>query len=157
MAEHRVLFMEGPDAFGDDVWRYAQVLSESDFRSVIVREEFVEGGVEKADGNWAAFHGFEDTFEVFALDGEEFFKGGAAFVFVACEDHFAHVVNAVSFEEHVFCTAKADAFGAEGDSGVGLFWGIGICADVHFAVFICPLHDGIKELVSVAFIGFEFT
>ena len=77
-----------------------------------VGEELVQGRVEEADGDGATTHGLEETVKVLALEGQEFTEGGAAFFFVAREDHLAHEVNAVTFEEHVFGAAKPDTDGA---------------------------------------------
>ena len=46
-------------------------------------EEFVEGGVEEADGDVVAVHGFEDAFEVGSLVVEEVGDGGLGLGVVA--------------------------------------------------------------------------
>ncbi len=75
--------------------------------------EFVQGGIEEADGHSVAVHSFEDAFEVATLHRKEFGEGYSTAFFVRCEDHFAYSFDAVAFEEHVFCAAKTDALCAE--------------------------------------------
>ena len=48
-------------------------------------EEFVEGGLEEADGDGVAVHGFEDAFEVVSLVVEEVGDGGLGLGVVAEE------------------------------------------------------------------------
>ena len=49
------------------------------------------------------------------------------------EDHLAHRVDAVAFEEHVLGAAQADADGAERDGVGGLLRRVGIGADAASA------------------------
>ncbi len=147
--------MEFVHAFGDGFGGDAEFLGEFALGGAVVGEEFVQRGVEEADGGGAAGKGAEDGLEVVALVGEEFFEGVLALFEGGGEDHFAHGVDAVAFEEHVFGAAEADAGGSEGD-GVGHLVGlVGVGADVEFAVFVGPAHELGVVLVGGGVFGVE--
>ncbi len=69
--------------------------------------------IEQTNGYRQVLHGFENTFKVGTLDREQLLERFAAAFFVVGQDHFAHGFDAVTFEEHMFGTAKADSFCTE--------------------------------------------
>ena len=62
------------------------------------------------------------------------------------EDHLAHRVDAVAFEEHVLGAAEADADGAERDGVRGLLRRVGVGADAHARRLRAPLHQLLEVL-----------
>jgi len=80
----------------------------------------VERGIQEADGHRVALEGAEDAGEIIPLVGEDLGEGDLAGLDGLGEDHLAHGVDAVAFEEHVLGAAEADAAGAERDRVFGL-------------------------------------
>ena len=115
-------------AFGFD----AELLGEFALGLGVVGQELVEGWIEETDGGRQAFEGGENAGEVFTLVRQEF-RQGFLTAFEGCgEDHLAHGVDAVAFEEHVLGAGQADAGGTEGEGDAGLLRGIGVGADGQF-------------------------
>ena len=111
-------------------------------RGFLVREELVQRRVEEADGGREALEGLEDAGEVALLVGQQLGEGGFAVFDVVGEDHLAHGVDAVAFEEHVLGAGEADAGGAERDGVLGLLRGVGIGADLRGLVTLrAPVHQ----------------
>ena len=75
--------------------------------------------------------------------------------FVGSKNHLAHDVYALAVEEHVLCSAQADAFGAESYCLFRHRWRVGIGANIECTVLVGPAHYRLEKLVSVALIGFE--
>ena len=68
----------------------------------VVRQEFVQRRIEETDRGRVAFQRLEDADEIFALIGQAASPGAfLRSVDVVGEDHLAHGVDAVAFEEHV--------------------------------------------------------
>lgn len=95
----------------------------------------MEGRVEETNRGRVALQRLEDPEEIRALVGEEFRERGLAVGQVASEDHLAHGVDTIAFEEHVLSPGEADAHGAECDRLRGLFGGVGIGADLSLVAF----------------------
>ena len=102
-------------ALGDLVGLNAELFREFTLRGAIVRQEFVQRRIEETDGGREALQLLEHADEIFALVGQEFRQRSFAVVGVVGEDHFAHGVDAIAFEEHVLRAAEADAGRAERD------------------------------------------
>src|SRR5271168_362973 len=66
------------------------------------------------------------------------------------QNHLAHGVDAVAFEEHVLGAAESDAVRAEGNCVGGLFGGVGVGADAHAGGFGAPVHELLEILVGLA-------
>ena len=103
--------------------------------------ELVERGIEEADGDGMAVHGFIDALEVALLHGLELGKSLLALLGCLGNDHLADSGDTIGIKEHVLCTAEADALGAEviGVGGVG--GGIGVGADAQLADVVGPAHE----------------
>ena len=69
--------------------------------SSVVRQELVERRIEETDRRREAFERLEDAGEVFALIRQQLRERRFAVVDVVGENHLAHGVDAVAFEEHV--------------------------------------------------------
>ena len=165
MAQHGVHLVKSFDAMGDFLCRHAEFLGEVLLLFDRLREELVQWWIEQADGCRQTFEFFKDAGEVFALIRQEFAEGLFAIVEVVGENHFAHGVDAVSFEEHVFGASEADADSAEGDGLAGLLWRVGVCANVETGGFAAPLHEllealellrGLSALVAMDHAGDDF-
>ena len=70
-----------------------------------MREELVQRRVEEADGGREAFERLEDADEVFLLVGQQLGERLLPVLDVVGENHLAHGVDAVAFEEHVLGAA----------------------------------------------------
>jgi hypothetical protein len=129
------------------------------FRQVVLRPDRAAGTRAAADrgtGWWPGALEFgEDADEILALVGEEFGERLFAIVGLLGQDHLAHGIDAIAFEEHVFGAAEADAGGAEGDGVGGLLGGVGVGADLEAADFAAPVHEFLEQLIGRAFFGFE--
>ena len=90
--------------------RDAHFLGEIVLGGVVVRQEFVQRRVEEADGRRQTLQFLEDARRSLRfLIGQEFRQRFFAVGDVLGENHFAHGVDAIAFEEHVFRAAQADA------------------------------------------------
>ena len=108
--------------------------------ALVVRQELVQRRIEEADGGREALERLEDAGEVLALIGQQLGQRGLAVVDVVGEDHLAHRVDAVAFEEHVLGAGEADAGGAERDGVLGLLRRVGVGADLR-AWWPCAHHS----------------
>jgi len=113
----------------------------------------VQRRVEEANRRRESLQRLEDAEEVAALIREELGEGGLAGVDGVGEDHLAHGVDAVAFEEHVLGAGQADAGGAEGHRDAGLLRGVGIGADGHAGGLLTPLHELEEALVFLRLHG----
>ena len=96
--------------------------------------------VEEADSGGSALEGFKYADEVLALQRQELLESLFAAGFVVGKDHLSHRDDTVAFEEHVFCAAQADAFGAELDGDGSVVRRVGVGADAEFAVLVGQRH-----------------
>ena len=135
MAEHRVELVEVLDALGDLVGADAKLLGEGVLRAVVVRQEFMKRRIEQADRGGIAIERLEDAGEILALVGEELGECVDAFAGLLGQNHFAHGINPVALEEHVFRAGEADAGGAERDRILGLLRIVGIGANLEAGDF----------------------
>ena len=119
-AEHGVELVEFLHALLNLLDGHAHLLRQVLLRGVLVREELVQRRVEEADGGREAFQRLEDADEVALLVRQQLGERGFAGLDVVGEDHLAHGVNAVAFEEHVLGAREADAGGAERHGVFGL-------------------------------------
>jgi hypothetical protein len=65
------------------------------------------------------------------------------------EDHLAHGVDAVAFEEHVLGAAEADAGRAEGDGVGGLLGIVGVGADLEAGGLASTSHELLEVLIGL--------
>ncbi len=119
-AEHWVELVEFVDAVDNLVDRDAELLREVGLLFLRMRKEFVERGIEETNGRRETLQLFEDAEEVVALVREQLLKRVFAHLERIREDHFAHRVDAVAFEEHVFGTGETNTGGTERESVAGL-------------------------------------
>ena len=91
-----------------------------------MRQEFVERRIEETDRGGITFERLEDAGEIFALIRQQFRERGFPVVDVVGENHLAHRVDAVAFEEHVLGAGEADADGAERERVLGLLGVVGV-------------------------------
>ncbi len=86
--------------------------------------------IEQANRGRQTFQLLEHAGEILALVGEQLGDAPSAAVLqIVGQDHLAHGVDAVAFEEHVLGAAKADAGRAESDGVARLLRLIRIGAD----------------------------
>ena len=141
VAEHRVELVEFGDALDDLLDADADFLREVELLLLGVGQELVKRRIEEADGGREALEGLEDAGEVLTLIRQELGESRTACLFGGGEDHLAHRVDAVTFEEHVFGAGEADAGGTEGHRDAGLLGGVGIGADAELGDLRAPLHE----------------
>ena len=153
MAEHWIELVKLFDAVLDFIHADADFLREVELLLLGVGQELVEWWIQQADGGGHALEGGEDAGEVGALVGKEFGESGLAVAQFRGEDHFAHGVDAIAFEEHVFGPGQADAGGAEGEGDARLFWGVGIGADREAGCFGAPVHEQFEVFELLCFLG----
>ena len=95
----------------------------------------------------------EDAQEVLALVRQQLRERFLARVHVVGQDHLAHGVDAVAFEEHVLGAGEADADRAEGHGLAGLLGIVRVRAHVHAGSLSAPLHQLGEVLVGTALEG----
>ena len=150
MAEHRIEFVQVMHAFGDLVGTDAQFVGQCVLLRVVVGQEFVEWRIEQADGRGQALERLENADEVFALIGEELGEGRLTVLLFLREDHFAHRIDAVAFEKHVFRTAKSDTARPKSNCIGRLLGRVGIGPDPHAGGLAAPGHELREVLVDSA-------
>src|SRR5262245_54820773 len=94
-----------------------------------MREELMQGWVERPDRDRPAVHRFEDAFEIAALIGEKLVEGLPPSFHGRREDHFPHRIDTFTLEEHVLGAAKTYPLGAERNR-FGGFAGF-VCIGAH--------------------------
>jgi len=62
---------------------------------------------------------------------QQLIEPSPARLYVLGQDHFAHIGDTVTFEEHMFGTAQADALGAPVAGAFGILRGIGVGPDLQ--------------------------
>ena len=115
--------------------------------------------IEEADGGREALERLEDADEVFALIRQQLRQRGFAVFDVVGENHFAHRVDAVAFEEHVLGAGEADAGRAERDGVArsapacrrwcGPGGAVALRAPLHELEEVLELLGGLRGLVAV--------
>ena len=75
------------------------------------------------------FERLEDAGEIVALIRQQFRERRFSIFDVVRQNHFAHRIDAIAFEEHVLGAGEADADRAEGERVLGLLGIIGVAAD----------------------------
>ena len=113
MAKHGIEFCKVMHFLFYFLYRNAHLFCHFLLVCFFVRHEFMQGRIEQTNGYRQVLHGFENTFKVGTLDRKQFFERFAAAFLVVGQDHFAHGLDTVTFEEHMFGTAKADPFSSE--------------------------------------------
>ena len=99
--EHGIELVKLLHALGDLVDRNAHFFREQVLRSVVVRQELVEGRVEEPDGGRETVQGFENAHEVALLVGQQLGERLLPIVEVVGENHLAHGVDAIAFEREL--------------------------------------------------------
>ena len=70
-------------------------------------------------------------------------------VHFARQDHFAHGVDPITLEKHVFSPAKTNAAGAERHRIFHLLWRIGVGPHTHAGDFGAPIHQPIEIAIGL--------
>ena len=122
---------------------------------IIVRNKLVQWRVEQTYGYGQTFHGFEDAFEVFALNWEQLFEGFSASGLVAGQNHLAHGHNFVAAKEHVLGTAQSDTLCTKATRHTCIMRSVGIGAHVHPRLFVGQLHEFAKIAAELRLAGFD--
>ena len=147
MAEHRVEFVQFVHALRDLVRADADLVRQRALRGVIVRQEFMQRRIEKTNRRRKTFERFENADEIARVDtaaiSPALFSDRPT---LSRQDHFAHGVDAIAFEKHVFGAAKTDAAGAKRDRVFRLLGRIGVGAHTHARDLRAPIH----QLIEIA-------
>ena len=80
----------------------------------------MERRVQEAYNNRTAFHGFEDTEEIFLLERKYFLQRVFSCFLSVRHNHGAEVKKFILIKEHVFCAAKANTLSAELKRALGV-------------------------------------
>ena len=115
---------------------------------VFVRQEFVQRRIEETDGGRKALELLEHADKVAPLKGKNLGQGLFAIVLGVGEDHFAHGIDAVAFEEHVLSATETDARSAK-RNGVGcLLRSIRVGANLQLGHLGTPIHQLLEHLID---------
>ena len=106
-----------------------------------VGQEFVERGVEQADGDGIGRHRFEQPLKIRALHRQQLRQRTAATGLVRSDDHLSHRGDAIALEEHVLGAAQPDSFGAERAAPLRVRRRIGVGAHPQPAALVRPGHE----------------
>ena len=109
MPEHRVRLAQAFDDACQFRLRQVKLPREQLRLFATVRQELVQRRIEQPDVDREPVHGLENRLEVGALHREQLGERAPPSTFIARDDHLAHGVNAVAFEEHVLGAAQPDA------------------------------------------------
>ena len=101
----------------------------------------MERRIKEADGDRLAFEGLIELLEVALLIGKNLIKSFFSLFNSIGADHLAESSDSVSLEEHMLCTAKADALCAELNSLGCVARSICVGANLKGSVLISPAHD----------------
>ena len=123
----------------------------------IVGNEFVQRRVEQTHGYRATFHSLEDALEVCLLVWQNLRQRLATSFRVFRQNHFAHRLDFLTFEEHVFRTAQTDAHCPEVTCHLCIVRRIGIGAYLQFRIFIGQLHQFGKITGQLGGLRFHFS
>ena len=110
----------------------------------IVRNEFVQWRVQRADGDRITVHRGKGLLDVLFCKGEQLVKRGLAFFGRFGGDHFPQQEKRlfrVLAVEHVLGAEQADAFGAERPRARGVVRGFGIGAHADFFYRLAEVHE----------------
>ena len=131
----------------------SHLLGQQVLRSVVVRQELVQRRVQKTNGGRQTFQLPENAGKVPLLIRQEFGQRLLPVFNVFGQDHLAHRINAIAFEEHVLGAAQADAGCAEGHGVGGLLRCVGVGAHLHPRSFAAPIHELAEHQVRRAFLS----
>ena len=101
----------------------------------------MERRIEETDCCGIAFQRFEDAYKIVALIRKEFRERGFPVIDVVGQNHLAHGVDAIAFEEHVLGAGEADADRTKGEGVLRLLWVVGVTADIEAGSQRAPLHQ----------------
>ena len=154
-SEHGVEFVQVRHAARDFFDGHTELVGEFGLLIVGVRQEFVQGRIEQADGRGQSVERAEDAGEVAPLVGEKFRHGRFAAFLRVGQDHLAHRVDAVALKEHMFRAAKADALRAESHRVGDLVGLVRVGADLQAAELVRPGHELRVDAVGGALLRVE--
>ncbi len=106
MTEHGIEFMQRIDALAQDGRLHAHDAGDLGDLLVCLRQEFVQRRVKQADRYRQPVHDGEHAGKIEPLHRQELGERGATALLAFREDHLAHDMDAVAFEEHVLGAAK---------------------------------------------------
>ena len=155
MSEHRIKFVQLVNASRDLLNRHPKFVSQLVLLRVILRQKFVQRRVEKPDCGGESIQFGEDADEIFALIRQQFVQRFCSICLASGQNHFAHRVDAIAFEEHMLGPTEADTLGAESHGIRDLIRRISVGADVECAVLIDGADDALA--LNTGAIGREFS
>ena len=141
MAHHRVEFLQFLDAHADARQRNAHLLGHHALAGLVVGHELVQRRIEQAYCHRQAAHLAEQALKVSALYRQQLGQRLAAAGLVVGQDHFAHRVDALTFEEHVLGARQANAGGAKAARNRGFFRRVGVGAHFQAPVLVAQGHQ----------------
>ena len=89
--------------------------------------------------------------EILDLQGHQTVKRGLPTLGILGKDHLAHQGQPVFLEEHMLGSAKADAFGFEGQGHLRFGIGVGVGTDADIAGGIGPGQEGAEGIIERRF------
>ncbi len=109
----------------------------------------MQGRVEQPDDHRMAVHGFEKSFEIASLHGQQSGQGGDPTPPAGGHDHLLDDRQSVFLEEHMLGPAEANALGAIAAGPFGVLGIIGVGPDTQAAHLIGPGQQQVQ-------VGFAF-
>ena len=98
-------------------------------------------GINQTNRTWTSTKNLKDSLEVFSLEIKELIECNLTFRIVRCKNHPLNDRATLTFKEHVFCAAEANAFSAKLDCKLSVLRRISIGANTKLATeLICPGH-----------------
>ena len=97
--------------------------------------------IKQTNGYRATSHCFKDTFEVFLLIWKNLSQCFPTSFCIFRQDHFTHCFDLFAFEEHVFCTAKADTYCTEVTCNFRIMRSVRIGTYLQTSIFISQCHQ----------------
>jgi hypothetical protein len=109
--------------------------------------------VKQANDDRKPVHLFQETIEVFTLEGQNLCHCIFALFGVISENQLLEVRQPFGCEEHVFGSGKPDAFGSKQASESCFFRLISVCLDTQLASLVDPTHEFGIVAVEFALFG----
>ena len=141
VTQHRVMFAKRFHTLLDILQAYAHGIRHFLLSLQIVGNEFVQRRVEQTNGYRTTGHRLENTLKVSLLVRQNLSQCLAASFRIFRQNHLAHSLDFLTFEEHVFRTAKTDTHRSEITCDLCIVRSIGIGTYLQFRIFISQLHQ----------------
>src|SRR5881275_3037972 len=118
-------------ASGNFIRAHTDLVRQRALRGVILWQKFMQRRIEETNRGRSSFERLENTDEIPLLIRQQFRQRFLPVIHLARQDHFAHGIDAIALEKHVFSPAKTNAAGTESDRIFHLLWRVGVSPHTH--------------------------